>query len=112
MAAKGFHCWPSTGTGAISFSADPDHPASLVCVRLHLSAAGGAAENFTVTLNSARGAAYDCVLFSQDMTTVTDILWIPERPIPVINNDVLDFAWTNSNGRTFGLEAITQREDY
>lgn len=101
----------ATGSAAISSSLTPDTPIVLVSVRLHLSAAGGtAAENFTVTINSAAAAAYDTVIFSQDMNTVQDLLWLPEQPIPIINGDVIDFAWANANGRTYGLEAIYRKE--
>jgi hypothetical protein len=99
----------ATGAAAIASSLTPPGPIELVCVKLHLSAAGGAAENFTVTINSETAAAYDTLLFSQDMNTVTDILWLPDQPIPIVNNDVIDFAYANSNTRTYGLEAIYRR---
>jgi hypothetical protein len=59
-----------------------------------------------VTINSATAAAYDVVLFSQDMNTVTDICWVPDQSIPVLNNDPIDFAFANTNTRTYGLEVI------
>lgn len=76
----------------------------LVCVKLHLSAAGGAVENFTATSNSAVDAVYDTVHFAQDMNAVADIVWVPDKPIPFMATDVLDFAYANSNTRTYGLE--------
>jgi hypothetical protein len=79
-------------------------------VKLTLSAAGGVSENFTITVNSATAAAYDTVIFSQDMNAVTDLLWVPDEPIPIVNNDVLDFAYANTNTRTYGLEATFKRE--
>lgn len=96
----------ATGAAAIASTLTPTTPIELICVKLHLSAAGGAAENFTVTINSVASAVYDVVLFSQDMTAVTDILWIPDQPIPIVNNDPIDFAYANSNTRTYGLEVI------
>lgn len=100
---------PLRATGAVAISTSltpPTRPIELICVKLHLDAAGGAAENFTVTINSVTDSAYDVVLFSQDMTTVTDILWLPDQPIPIVNNDVVDFAYNNANTRTYGLEII------
>ena len=94
----------ATGAAAISSTLTPVKPIRITSVRLHLSAVGGAAENFTVIINSATAPAYDVLLFSQDMTAVQDILWIPERPIPIVNNDLIDFAYTNTNTRTYGLE--------
>jgi hypothetical protein len=97
----------ATGAAAISLSlTPPTRPIELICVKLHLSAVGGAVENFTVTVNSATAPAYDVVLFSQDMNAVADILWLPNQPIPIVNNDVIDFAYNNANTRTYGLEVI------
>ena len=93
----------ATGTAAIASTLAPGRQIELVCVKLHLSAAGGAAENFTVTIDSATNAVYDVVLFSQDMTTVSDVVWVPDRPIPIMSDEI-DFAYTNSNARTYGLE--------
>lgn len=99
----------ATGAAAIASSLTPPGPIELVCVKLNLSAAGGAAENFTVTVNSAAAAVYDTILFSQDMNTVQDLFWLPDQPIPIINLDVIDFAWANSNTRTYGLEVIYRK---
>lgn len=99
----------ATGSAAIASTLTPPGPIELVCVKLHLSAVGGAAENFTVTINSATLAAYDVVLYSQDMNAVQDILWLPNQPIPIVNGDPIDFAYANSNGRTYGLEAIYRK---
>jgi len=96
----------ATGAAAIATSLTPTRPIDLICVKLHLNIAGGVAENFTVTINSATDAAYDTNLFSQDMNTVKDVLWLPNQPIPIVNNDVIDFAYANSNARTYGLEVI------
>ena len=101
----------ATGSAAIASSLSPETPIVLVSVRMHLSAAGGtASENFTVTIDSATAAAYDTVIFSQDMNTVQDLLWVPEQPVPVVNGDEIDFAWANANGRTYGLEAVYRKE--
>jgi hypothetical protein len=97
----------ATGAAAIALSLTPPKSSLvLVSVKLNLSATGGAAENFTVTINSATAAAYDTIIFSQDMNTVQDLMWLPEQPVPVLNGDVIDFAWANSNTRTYGLEVI------
>ena len=93
----------ATGAVAIDSTLAPGRQIELVCVKLHLSAAGGAAEDFTVTIDSASAAVYDVVLFSQDMTSVADIVWVPDRPIPVLSDEI-DFAYANSNTRTYGLE--------
>ena len=97
----------ATGSSAIATSLTP--PISnvlLVSVRLHLSATGGASEDFTITINSETAAAYDVKIYSQDMQTIQDLMWTPDQPVPIINGDVLDFAYANSNSRTYGLEII------
>ena len=100
----------ATSNAAIAESLTVADPSELVCVKLHLSAAGGAAENFTITNDSLAAAnVYDTNFFSQDMNTVTDILWLPEQPIPIDVGDVLDFAYNNGNARTYGLEIVHRR---
>ena len=100
----------ATGALAIASSLTPPEQAiEIVCVKLHLDIVGGAAENFTVTINSVAGGVYDVEIFSQDMTAVKDICWVPDRSIPVINKDVIDFAYANTNTRTYGLEVIYRR---
>ena len=103
------HPMRATGAAAIAATLAETGPIELICVKLHLSAAGGVAENFTVTVDSATNAVYDTVLFSQDMNTVQDILWLPDRPIPIVNDDEIDFAYPNTNTRTYGLEVIWRR---
>ena len=75
----------------------------LESVKLHLSAAGGVG-NFTITIDANAGSTYDVIIFTQDMTTATDVVWIPERPIILRNGDKLLFAYTNANNRAYGLE--------
>lgn len=100
----------ATGAAAIASTITPTIPILLVCVKVHLSAVGGAAEDFTVTIDSVTDPVYDTEIFTQDMTAIQDICWVPDRPIPIINNDEIDFAYANSNGRTYGLEVIYRVE--
>lgn len=100
----------ATGAAALAMSLTPVGPLLLTSVKLNMDAVGGAAENFTVTVNSATAAVYDTILFSQDMNAVQDLFWLPEEPIPVVGNDVVDFAYANSNTNTWGLEVTFQRE--
>lgn len=102
----------ATGAAAIASSLIPPYPIVLDSVKLHLSAVGGAvgAVAFTVTINSATNAVYDTLLFSQDMTAVQDVFWQPERPIAITNSDVIDIAYANGSGRTYGLEVLYRRE--
>jgi len=100
----------ATGAAVIATSLTVTDPSELVCVKLHLSAAGGAAENFTITNDTTYVAdVYDTVYFSQDMNTTTDVLWVPDQPIPLSIGDVLDFAYNNANTRTYGLEIVYRK---
>jgi hypothetical protein len=95
----------ATGHGAISTTLAPGVPWQLEEIRVHLSLAGGA-NNLTATVDHGAGAAYDIVILTQDMTTIADLSWQPTRPKEFGAGDELDIAWTNTNGRTYGLEIV------
>lgn len=95
----------ATGSAALATTVAPGKKWALLEMRLHLSAAGGAG-TLTATMDAGAGAAYDCVLFSQDMTSATDVHWQPTRPIPFGATDELDFAWANASAKTYGLEVV------
>ena len=96
----------ATGSSAIATTVAPGRPFQLEEVRIHLSAAGGAG-NLTVTMDAGAGSAYDTVLQTQDMTSVTDYVWKPTRPIVCTHaSDEIDIAWANTNSKTYGLTVI------
>ena len=82
----------------------PTGPCELLEIRVHLSAAGGAA-NWTTTLDSANGAAYDTVLQTIDMTSVPDF-WLTDVKVFLALGDALVFAWANGATRTVGIEVV------
>ncbi len=84
-------------------------PWELEEVRFNLSTgASTGTESFTVTVHSGLGTAYNCELFSQSMSSVTDLFWQPNRPIEFAPNDKAILAWVNdaSSMKIWGLEAI------
>ena len=99
-----------TDTGAIAYVRTSDGGLILESVRLHLSAAGGAVENFTIYVDSGVGAAYDVVLGIAPMAAATDVHFLPDRPIPIYDNDNLEITYANSNGRTYGLEVVYRNQ--
>lgn len=103
--AAGKRTSTDTGSGNISYALKPAVVWQVEEVRLHLSAAGGA-NDFAITLDAGAGAAYNAVLLTEDMTTVTDLIWRPDRPVVLKATDELEFTWTNGSGRTFGLEVV------
>ena len=100
----------ATGAAAIASTWVPTKPSIVTAVKLHLSAAGGTSENFTITVDATTGVAYDILLLSQDMNVATDVLWIPDHPLAIASLDELDFAYTNTNSRTWALELTYNME--
>lgn len=76
---------------------------------IHLNSASATSENLTVTIDSGLGAAWDVLVYSQDMNTVQDLLYYPEKEIPMAAADILKFAWTNTNGELFGLKVKSRQ---
>ena len=76
-------------------------------IRVSLSAVGGVAENFTVTLDSATNPVYDNVLFSQDMVATQYVRWVADtEECRFSTGDQLVFAYANTNARTVSIEVI------
>jgi len=96
----------ATGALAIAKTLAPGVAFRLIEVRLHLSGASATSENFTVTVNSYAGANYDVQLFSEDLNTATHFVWVPDNVRYFHEDDELDFAWANSDTRTYGLEIL------
>lgn len=92
----------ATGAAAINTTVSPGRPFALESVAVHLSAAGGAGD-LTVTLDANAGAAYDVILLTQDMTSIADLLWQPDRPIELAKDDKIVVAWANAGAKTYGL---------
>ena len=91
-----------TGAAAVSIALDAGQ-VQIERIEVHLSAAGGAAENLVVKLDALAGAAYDVVYLTEDMDTVTDIVFQPDRPLEFVNGDKLVITYTNTNTRTYGI---------
>lgn len=99
-----------TGDEAISVSYAPGKSFWLDAVTVHLSSAPTTAGDLTVTLDAADGAAYDTVLFSLDPSeqSDTDVVYIPDQPLLCMSGDAIAVAYTNTDGRTYGLRIIAR----
>jgi hypothetical protein len=77
----------------------------VVSATLHLNAAAVTAENFTITLDAAPGAAYDTLLNAVDLSVgaIVNLLWQPDEELYLFGGDALDVNWANTDGRTWGL---------
>lgn len=80
----------------------------LVGFLLHLSSIGLTDENLTVTVDANAGAAYDWKPWDDSMLGKTDIIWMPDIPIPMEANDILKFAYTNTDASTWGIKILTR----
>lgn len=95
----------ATGSAAISTTLSPSHSAILKEVRIHLSAVGGSGI-LTITLDNGTGSAYDLVLLSQDMTSISDLLYQPTKPIELKSTDAVVISYANAGSKTYGLEIL------
>lgn len=92
----------ATGAAAVAMNIKPTVPFRLREIRIHLSAAG-AGGSLTATVNSSDGAPYDINLITQDMTSVTDLVWQPDKPLQFESADEIDIAWANAGAKTYGI---------
>ena len=98
----------ATGAAAIATTVAPSGAWRLDLVKVHLSGAGGAGD-LTITMDAIAGAAYDVVVLSQDMTAVTDLVWMPDNELIMTADDEIDIAWANAGGKTNGIEIFITR---
>lgn len=99
-----------TGSGAVSYATTSAISQTGPCLKsfiIHLNQAGGSG-TATLTHNSHLGAAYDTVLSSQDMTLVTDFVFIPDEDggHQMYPGDTITFTWANAGGATYGYAAL------
>ncbi len=99
---------PFTGAGNVTVGTHNITPGAafeLTEIELHLSAAPTTgAQNLVVTLDDGVAAAYDLVILTIDLVAnaVTDLVITPNKACKA--TDVITAAWTNTDGRTFGLK--------
>lgn len=98
----------ATGSGAVALTVSGAayyQKWQLLEIRVHLSAAGGAG-NLTATIDAGAGSAYATVVLTQDMTSITDLVFTPDQPITLECADNLVIAWANSGSKTYGVEVV------
>lgn len=97
------------GSETVKIAIVEKHDYKFLGFRLNIAVAPGQADVFTITLDSGKGATYDTVIYSNDMTAVTELEYIrPNVDLPFDKDDVLRVAWPNVANRTFGLEFFSQ----
>jgi len=99
---------PFTGTGNLAVGTNKIAPAAafkLTEIELHLSSAPTTGtQNLVITLDDGVATAYDLVLLTIDLVAnaVTDLVIKPNKTCK--STDVITAAWTNTDGRTYGLK--------
>lgn len=97
------------GTETTRFAYPCEVGGILTELRVHINTAPATAENFVITCDANRGAAYDTVILTKSMAGVTDYIWTPEDPITFFAGDILVCTYTNTDGRTLGVEMKVRR---
>jgi len=100
---------PFTGTGNVVVGTAKITPGAafrLVEVELTITTGGApttGTQNFVLTKDDGVGTAYDNVLLSLDLVAnaVTSLSFKPKKSLKA--TDVVTAAWTNTDGRTYGL---------
>lgn len=99
---------PFTGTGNLIVGTNKIAPGGafeLDEIELHLSAAPTTGtQNLVITLDDGVGSTYDLVILTLDLVAnaVTDLVIKPAKKCK--STDVITVAWTNTDGRTYGLK--------
>ena len=99
---------PFTGAGNVvvgTHNIAPGAAFKLTEIELHLSAAPTTGvQNLVITLDDGVAAAYDVVILTIDLVAnaITDLVITPNKTCKA--TDVITAAWTNTDGRTFGLK--------
>jgi len=97
----------ATGAAGLAETLAPGVPFSIKEIRLHLNTAA-TQETFTATNDNGTTAdVYDLLMLSQAMSGVTDV-WATyqEGENRFRATEEIDFAWTNTDTATWGLEVV------
>ena len=121
----GLHALTAVATNSITFAATyvaetpagggaetvgivlyPEDTFKLVGFYLHLNAASATSEDFAIAIDSGDGTYYDTKIFALDMNGQADVKrkYNKNEAERRDSDDKLRFTWTNTNGKTYGLE--------
>jgi len=109
---KGIYKLSATGAAAIAATTKTTATGKyrLLSVTLNLSAAGTTSEAFSITYDANDGAAYDTLLYTNDLSVgaVTDLVWFPDGDFVLEDGDAIAVAWPNTETRTYGLQVTLE----
>lgn len=117
--AAGIVVAPHTGAGAIDITTAFAANWELIAITMHLSAAGTTAEDFTIDLDANDGAAYDCNMFTLDLSpdAVVDLQLNPGDSGGMDTGtlqrfyeagDEIRIQWPNTQARTYGIRVVAR----
>ena len=72
------------------------------------AAAATVSEEFTITIDAAKGSAWDNRVYTKDMNGQRWINYIFDDPKPMASGDKLDCRFANANTNTWGLTLFTR----
>lgn len=102
---------------AETFSSDTmqfAYPCNVSCellgLKAHLSGAPTTAESLIITVDSAKGAAYDYNILDKPMNGVIDYIFFPDFPIYCSAGDLVKVLYANTtDAKTLGIELTMRR---
>jgi len=105
---RDFQFQPATGAAAIAETLAPDALFRLQRIELHFNSAPTTSQDFTITLDAGDGDAYDVVLYKRDLSvgSVADLVVPFGEGYEFEADDEIDVAYTNTDGRTYGLRYV------
>lgn len=101
----------ATGAAAINKTTAIGNNFRLCNVTVHFNTAPTTSEALKVTLDSAKGAAYDTVLYTINpgaVGSVTDISFAPTNDFVCEAGDEIVVAYPNTDTKTYGVRIVTQ----
>ena len=97
----------ATGSATMSESVEPTNDFRLLEVRVNLDSAA-TQDDFTITLDSERGATFDLLLYTKAMAGVSDIsVNFGDGHYHFNEGDKIVVAFANNDTRTWTLDVIT-----
>ncbi len=97
------------GTETTRFAYKAPVACEIAELRIHQSAAPTTSEDFVVTVDSARGSAYDTVVFTKALGGYADYIWTPGEIVTFNIDDILVCTYTNTDTKTLGIELKVRR---
>ena len=100
----------ASGTSALALTSPAGNGQNCIVreIRVTWDAAATTSEDLTITLDSASGAAYDCVLYSVDPSVTSATAIVYAEPIHCLAGDGVDVAYTNTDGNTVSCEILAE----